>query len=75
MMKQGNHEYKQMLRRYTVLRTLRRTAGLTPEQQAEMTQLDRRLTQADLNAASLRYFVDDYDFATREAGNLGGIEL
>lgn len=76
MMKQGNHEYKQMLRRYTVLRALRRTAGLTPEQETEMAQLDRRLTQVDLNAAAIRRVVDMEDYAqVMAAGDLGGVEL
>lgn len=71
-MKFGDAEYRRLLRRYNQLEWLTYPSA---EERIEMININARLTEVELKGRGLRALVDDYDLMTREAGNLGGVEL
>ncbi len=77
-MKQGDSEYIRTLARWHAL-YIAADGHLSEQENAELDDLDRRLIRAELAAASMpstiEDVVDDYLFATREAGNLSGAEV
>ena len=71
-MRMGDERYKKMLRRYNTLNWL---DNPTDAQRAERARLDAELSAAELRGSVIAAVTDDYDFAVRQVGDLGGAEL
>ena len=75
-MKVGSKEYRVALHRHNELVFERETnIGLTAAERAELDELDRALTSAEIAHGRIAPAVDDYTFAVGLAGDLGGVEL
>ena len=71
-MRMGSERYRKTLRRYNTLNWL---DNPTDAQRAELARLDAELNAAELRGSVIAAVTDDYEFAVRQVGDLGGVEL
>ena len=71
-MNMGSEKYRKTLRRWNTLSWLDEP---TERQRAEKARLEAELTAAEMADSPFALIADDYEFATGQAGNLGGTEI